>query len=70
MQQEIRQSTRNLLAELVALLLLSGLVLGVLGFALMGLAGYITGKYELSLISLVAIGGLLGGFVAFLRRSP
>jgi hypothetical protein len=69
MEDEIRQSARGVLAGGGALLLLSGTVLGILFFALMGLAGYAYGRYEFSLIGLAGVGGLVYGCYSFLRPS-
>ena len=69
MEEEMRQSARGLLAGGGALLLLSGTVLGVLFFALMGVAGYASGRYEFSLIGVAGVGGLVYGCSSFLRPS-
>ena len=69
MEDEMRQSARGLLAGGGALLLLGGTVLDVLFFALMGLAGYASGRYEFSLIGVAGVGGLVYGCYSFLRPS-
>jgi hypothetical protein len=69
MEDEIRQSARGLLAEVGGLLLLGGTVLGVLFFAIMGLAGYASGRYAFSLIGIAGVGGLVYGCYSFLRPS-
>jgi hypothetical protein len=67
MEDEIRQSARGLLAGVGNLLLLGGTVLGVLCFALMGLAGYASGRYAFSLIGIAGVGGLVYGCYSFLH---
>jgi hypothetical protein len=67
MEDEMRQSARGLLAGVGGLLLLSGTVLGVLCFALMGLAGSASGRYACSLIGVAGIGGLVYGLYSFLH---
>jgi len=67
MEDEMRQSARGLLAGVGSLLLLGGTVLGVLFFALMGLAGYAYGRYAFSLIGIAGVGGLLYGCYSFLH---
>ena len=67
MEDEMRQSARGLLAGGGALLLLGGTVLGVLFFALMGLAGSASGRYAFSLIGVAGVGGLVYGCYSFLH---
>ena len=67
MEDEMRQSARGVLAGGGALLLLSGTVLGVLCFALMGLVGYASGRYAFSLIGVAGVGCLVYGCYSFLH---
>jgi hypothetical protein len=67
MDDEMRQSTRGLLAGIGGLVLLGGTALGVLFFSLLGLFAYADGHYAYVLVSLAAIGGLVYGLYSFLH---
>ena len=65
MDQEMRQSARNVVSGFAAMVLLGGTVLGVLFFTLLGLWAYAHGHSAFVLVSLAAIGGLGYGLYSF-----